>query len=93
VDPPDGAGGPPRLGPDARDPALTPEGTPSPTGLRIARIAGRLLSHAGRGSDAAVDALVVATTISLGGGMILTHDLDDLDYLAAGHPNVRVVAV
>jgi len=44
------------------------------TGLRIARIAGHLLAKAGRGSELAVDALVVATTIRLGGGMILTHD-------------------
>jgi hypothetical protein len=63
------------------------------TGLRIARIAGHLLSRTGRGSDVAIDALVVATTIGLGGGMILTHDPDDLDLLAADHPNVRVVAV
>jgi predicted nucleic acid-binding protein len=63
------------------------------TGLRIARIAGHLLSRTGRGSDVAIDALVVATTIRLGGGMILTHDPDDLDLLAADHPNVRVVAV
>lgn len=63
------------------------------TGLRIARIAGHLLSRAGRDSDAAIDALMVATTIRLGGGMILTHDPNDLSSLAADHPNVRVVAV
>jgi hypothetical protein len=63
------------------------------TGLRIARIAGHLLSRAGRDSHAAIDALVVATTIRLGEGMILTHDPDDLGSLAADHPNVRVVAV
>ena len=63
------------------------------TGLRIARIAGHLLSRAGRDSDAAIDALMVATTIRLGGGMILTNDPNDLSSLAADHPNVRVVAV
>ncbi len=63
------------------------------TGLRIARIAGHLLSDAGRESELAVDALVVATAIRLGGGMILTHDPSDLELLAADHPNVRVVPV
>lgn len=63
------------------------------SGLRIPRIAGHLLSRAGRSSEAAVDALVVATTIRLGGGMILTHDPDDLVSLSAERPNVRVVAV
>jgi len=61
--------------------------------LRIARIARHLLSRTGRGSDAAIDALVVVTTTRLGGGMILTHDPDDLVSLAADHPNVRVVVV
>lgn len=63
------------------------------TGLRIARIAGHLLSEVGRGSELAVDALVVATAIRLGGGLILTHDPSDLELLAADHPNVRVVPV
>jgi predicted nucleic acid-binding protein len=63
------------------------------TGLRIARIAGHLLAEAGRGSELAIDALVVATTIRLGGGLILTHDPDDLELLATNYHNVRVVAV
>lgn len=63
------------------------------TGLRIARIAGHLLSLVGRGSDAAIDALVVATAVRLGGGMVLTHDPSDLVLLAADHPNVRVVSI
>ena len=63
------------------------------TGLRIARIAGHLLAGAGRGSESAVDALVVATAIRLGGGLILTHDPEDLDVLAVDHPHVRVVPV
>jgi predicted nucleic acid-binding protein len=63
------------------------------TGLRIARIAGHLLAEAGRGSELAIDALVVATTIRLGGGMILTHDPRDLELLSVSQPNVRVVAV
>jgi predicted nucleic acid-binding protein len=63
------------------------------TGVRIARIAGHLLAAAGAGSEMAVDALVVATAIRLGGGLILTHDPGDLERLAANHPNVRVTAV
>lgn len=63
------------------------------TGVRIARIAGHLLASVGAGSELAVDALVVATAIRLGGGMILTHDPVDLGRLAAGHSNVRVAAV
>jgi predicted nucleic acid-binding protein len=63
------------------------------TGVRIARLAGHLLATIGAGTEMAVDALVVATAIRLGGGLILTHDTDDLERLAANHPNVRVVPV
>lgn len=63
------------------------------TGVRIARIAGHLLAEAGRGSEMAVDALVVATAVRLGGGLILTHDPADIEMLATNHPNVRVVPV
>ena len=41
----------------------------------------------------AVDALVVATAIRLGGGVILTHDPTDLQLLAADHLNVRIAQV
>ena len=63
------------------------------TGLRIARIAGHLLAGIEAGSEMAVDALVVATAIRLGGGLILSHDPGDLRRLAAGSPNVRVEAI
>ncbi len=63
------------------------------TGLRIARIAGHLLARGGRGSEMAVDALIVATAIRLGGGMILTHDPSDLELLAAEQRNVRVASI
>ena len=63
------------------------------TGVRIARLAGHLLARTGSGSEMAVDALVVATAVRLGGGLILTHDPADLDALAAGHPNVRVAPI
>jgi predicted nucleic acid-binding protein len=63
------------------------------TGVRIARIAGHLLAAAGRDSESAIDALVVATAVRLGGGLVLTHDPADLELLAADHPNVRIVPV
>jgi predicted nucleic acid-binding protein len=63
------------------------------TGTRIARLAGHLLAAADAGSEMAIDALVVATAIRLGGGLIVTHDPADLERLAADHPNVRVVSV
>jgi predicted nucleic acid-binding protein len=63
------------------------------TGARIARTAGHLLGAAGAGSEMAVDALVVATAIRLGGGIVVTHDPRDLTHLAAGHPNVAIAAV
>lgn len=63
------------------------------TGARIARIAGHLLAGSGAGSELAVDALVVATAVRLGGGMVLTRDPDDLSMLASGHPNIAIAAV
>jgi predicted nucleic acid-binding protein len=63
------------------------------TGARIARIAGHLLAGAGPTTEMAVDAIVVATAIRLGGGVVVTHDPDDLRLLAARHPNVAVAAV
>lgn len=63
------------------------------TGARIARHAGHLLAGAGRGSEMDVDALVVATAIRLGGGLVLTHDPDDLQLLAANHPSVRIAGI
>lgn len=63
------------------------------TGIRIARIAGHLLASAGRGSDAAIDALVVATAVRLGGGIVLTHDPEDLRLLATDIANVNIAAI
>jgi predicted nucleic acid-binding protein len=63
------------------------------TGVRIARLAGHLLASVGAGSERAVDALVVATAIRLGGGLILTLDPSDLERLASNYPNVRIAPV
>ena len=63
------------------------------TGVRIARIAGHLLARVHLGSEMAVDALVVATAIRLGGGLILTHDPADLELLLSDHQNIAVAAI
>jgi predicted nucleic acid-binding protein len=63
------------------------------TGARTARVAGHLLAAVGGGSEHAIDALVVATAIRFGGGVVLTHDPDDLTRLAAGHPGVAIAAI
>lgn len=63
------------------------------TGARIARIAGHLLADAGAGSELAIDALAVATAIRLGGGMVATHDPDDLRRLAGPHTNVAILEI
>lgn len=63
------------------------------TGARIARVAGHLLANLGAGNEMAIDALVVATAIRFGGGMVLTHDPGDLTRLAAGHANVALAAI
>ncbi|MCB0987018.1 MAG: PIN domain-containing protein [Acidimicrobiales bacterium] len=58
---------------------------------RTGRGAGALLGAAR--STSAVDALVVASAIELGGGVVLTGDPDDLELLAGGHPEVVIRAV
>jgi hypothetical protein len=63
------------------------------TGGRIARLAGHLLAAIGAASEMAIDALVVGIAIRLGGGLVLTHQAQDLEGLATNQPNFRVVAV
>ena len=55
-----------------------------------ARVAARLLTEAGLDSCSAVDAIVVATAVRLGGALILTSDPDDLSRLASNHPGVEI---
>jgi len=52
------------------------------------RLAGSLLGAAG--SIGTVDAIVVASAIAMGGGVVLTGDADDLRALASRHPEVVV---
>lgn len=54
----------------------------------IARLAGQLRATAGTGSG--VDAMVAATAVRAGGGLVATGDPDDLEALTAAHPNVKV---
>lgn len=55
------------------------------------RAAGALLGAAR--STSTIDALVVASVIQLGGGVVLTGDPDDLEPLADGHPGVVISAL
>jgi predicted nucleic acid-binding protein len=52
------------------------------------RIAGQLLGAAR--SSSTVDALVVAQAVEAGGAQILTGDREDLEQLAASHPEVWI---
>jgi len=58
---------------------------------RTGRGAGALLGATR--STSTVDALVVASAIELGGGVVLTGDPDDLEPLASGHPEVVIRAL
>lgn len=64
-----------------------------PTDRFIARLAGHLLGRRHLDSRHAIDALVVATAITLAPSVVVTGDPDDLKALASGHPNVEVVAL
>jgi len=55
------------------------------------RIAGEQLGAAR--SSSTIDALVVAQAVEAGGAHILTGDPDDVERLAAGHPEVWVQAL
>ena len=59
-------------------------------GRATARVAGALRYRDGLDSCHTVDALVVATAVRLGGGIISTGDPDDIGVLARDHPNVAV---
>lgn len=54
----------------------------------VGRTAGSLLRVSG--STATVDAVVVASALAAGGGVVLTGDPDDLGLLAVDHPQVVV---
>jgi predicted nucleic acid-binding protein len=60
------------------------------TGQGIARQAGALRHRDRLNSCHTVDALVIATAIRLGGGIVATGDRSDLQSLARDHANVKV---
>lgn len=66
---------------------------PITMGQGAARMAGGLRHRDRLDSCHTVDALVAATAIRLGGGIIATGDPDDLRSLAREHPNVKVQAL
>jgi predicted nucleic acid-binding protein len=63
---------------------------PITTGQATARQAGALRYRDRLNSCHTVDALVIATAIRLGGGIVATGDPDDLQSLARDHANVRI---
>jgi len=63
---------------------------PITMGQGMARLAGGLRHRDRLDSCHTVDALVVATAIRLGGGLVATGDPDDLQSLARENPNVKV---
>lgn len=59
----------------------------------IAQRAGTLLAAARMSSAHAVDAFVVATALEFERSLIASSDLKDIKRLAAGHPQVSVLAL
>jgi hypothetical protein len=66
---------------------------PITMGQSMARVAGTLRTRDGLDSCHTVDAVVVATSVRLGGGIIATGDVEDLRSLARDHGNVRVESI
>lgn len=57
-------------------------------------VGGRVTQESvGAGSELAIDALVIATAVRFGGGVVVTHDPGDMSMLAAPHSNVAIIAV
>jgi len=63
------------------------------TDRSFSRLVGGLLAGAQLGSEAIVDAHVVAAALELGGGVCFTSDPADLERIAAPYRNVTVVGV
>jgi predicted nucleic acid-binding protein len=75
----------------AIDSVLTGRGVRTVTsGRRIARTAGGLRHRDRLDSCHVVDCIVVATAVRLGGGVVATGDLHDMERLARDHPNVVI---
>ena len=63
------------------------------TDFALARQVGALLHAARRGSEAIVDAHVVAVCVPSGGGLVVTSDPDDIAGLATAVPAARIRVV
>lgn len=63
------------------------------TTRELARVVGKLLDSAGRGSEDHVDGCVVASAIVAGGGTIVTGDSRDISTIAAGNAALTVVSL
>jgi len=61
-----------------------------PVDRGTARVAARIHNEANLGFCSAIDSIVVATAIRLGGALIATSDPGDLSRLAMDHPNVEI---
>lgn len=64
-----------------------------PVDVKVGVRAGQLLGAAGRGSELAIDAFLVAVADLSGGAVIATTDIDDLARLAAHATAVAVAAL
>jgi len=60
------------------------------TDRSFARLVGGVLVASGAGSNMLADAHAVAAAVEAGGGLVLTADIDDLERLAAGYPNIQI---
>jgi predicted nucleic acid-binding protein len=61
-----------------------------PVDRGTSRVAARILNETNLDSCSAIDAIVVATAIRIGGALIVTSDPDDLSRLAMDHPDVEI---
>ena len=75
---------------DSADRMGIPVRVPTAVLAEAARQAGHLRHRDRLNSCHTVDALVVATAIRLGGGIVATGDPDDLRSLAREHANIKV---
>ena len=63
------------------------------TDRSFARLVGGVLVAAGAGSEFLADAHAIAAAVESGGGVVLSSDVDDLEPLAAGYPNIQVIGI
>lgn len=63
------------------------------TDRSFARLVGALLAETGAGSELLADAHAVAAAVEVGGGVVLTGDVDDLSRLAGPYRTVTIQAL